>query len=707
MRSLALLILLIGTSVSSTLIVSGSPHADIDVGSAYNMITGGAYPDLVVLDVRSKGEYDSGHIYGATLIPVAVLQQRIGELASHTNDEIIVYCQSGGRSATASDILDSNGFTKVYNMLGGLSAWKSAGYPTWNATVHNVDTTYNYDTIQAAIDSSITVNGNTILVDRGPYHEHVVVSKTLSIAGQDPLDTIIDGNGTGTVVSITADNVVFENFTIQSGNEFGVYLNGGNCAQIRNNKIMYNYCGVNVSSSYNVILGNEIANNQYCGVSITRGNSTILENNIMSNNYGLCISSSQASDGNLICHNRFLSNTYQASTVGPSGPWDDGYPSGGNCWSDYNGTDLSNGVYQNLTGRDGVGDTPYAIDANNTDHYPLTHAWLPGPYSLIIISTEGGTTSPAPGTYVYNATSYVQVAAMTYENYTFDHWELDGYNVTGTNETSIRTDADHTLKAVFTRSVFTLRITFTDGGSTDPTTGSHIFYPDTEAFVSALPDPGCYLDRWELDDIYVGIFSPMRVVMDKDHTLHAVFRQLDIGHNIAAKWIASKTVVGQGLNLSINVTVMNIGGYAEEFNVTAHLNSTSMTLENVTVESGAFTTITFTMNTSGFPKGNNTLWAHAWPVLGEIETEDNNCTGEYVIVSIVGDLTGGTPNSWDFVPDGKVSGVDVSVVARCFGSWPEATPPMRWEPNCDLNNNGHVDGTDVATVARHFGEADP
>jgi hypothetical protein len=199
----------------------------------------------------------------------------------------------------------------------------------------------------------------------------------------------------------------------------------------------------------------------------------------------------------------------------------------------------------------------------------------------------------------------------------------------------------------------------------------------------------------------------MRVVMDKDHTLHAVFRQLDIGHNIAAKWIASKTVVGQGLNLSINVTVMNIGGYAEEFNVTAHLNSTSMTLENVTVESGAFTTITFTMNTSGFPKGNNTLWAHAWPVLGEIETEDNNCTGEYVIVSIVGDLTGGTPNSWDFVPDGKVAGVDVSVVSRCFGAWPEATPPMRWEPNCDLNNNGHVDGTDVATVARHFGEADP
>jgi hypothetical protein len=51
--------------------------------------------------------------------------------------------------------------------------------------------------------------------------------------------------------------------------------------------------------------------------------------------------------------------------------WDDGYPSGGNYWSDYNGIDVKSGSYQNETGSDGVGDTPYIIDANNTDHYPL------------------------------------------------------------------------------------------------------------------------------------------------------------------------------------------------------------------------------------------------------------------------------------------------------------------------------------------------
>jgi hypothetical protein len=51
--------------------------------------------------------------------------------------------------------------------------------------------------------------------------------------------------------------------------------------------------------------------------------------------------------------------------------WDDGYPSGGNYWRDYNGTDLYGGLYQNETGSDGIGDTPFTLGENNTDNYPL------------------------------------------------------------------------------------------------------------------------------------------------------------------------------------------------------------------------------------------------------------------------------------------------------------------------------------------------
>jgi len=55
--------------------------------------------------------------------------------------------------------------------------------------------------------------------------------------------------------------------------------------------------------------------------------------------------------------------------------WDNGYPSGGNYWSDYNGTDLRKGPGQNVTGSDGIGDTPYIINTNNQDYYPLMMPW--------------------------------------------------------------------------------------------------------------------------------------------------------------------------------------------------------------------------------------------------------------------------------------------------------------------------------------------
>jgi hypothetical protein len=115
----------------------------------------------------------------------------------------------------------------------------------------------------------------------------------------------------------------------------------------------------------------------------------------------------------------------------------------------------------------------------------------------------------------------------------------------------------------------------------------------------------------------------------------------------------------------------------------------------------------FTWNTSGFAKGNYTISAYAWPVLGETDTADNNFTDRWVIVSMVGDLTGGSENPWDFVPDGVVDGSDLSIVAKCYGSWPGAQPPMIWNVNCDVNNDGVVDGSDLAIIAKHFGESDP
>ena len=70
--------------------------------------------------------------------------------------------------------------------------------------------------------------------------------------------------------------------------------------------------------------------------------------------------------------NNFIDNTNQTYLYQSSNTWDHGYPSGGNYWSDYAGVDSFSGPYQNETGGDGIGDTPYNVtDTVQQDRYPL------------------------------------------------------------------------------------------------------------------------------------------------------------------------------------------------------------------------------------------------------------------------------------------------------------------------------------------------
>ena len=81
--------------------------------------------DVLLLDVRTPEEFDGplGHLEGAKLIPLQELPQRLDEIKSYKNREIVVSCRSGGRSQRASQILIANGFRKVKNMVGGMRAW--------------------------------------------------------------------------------------------------------------------------------------------------------------------------------------------------------------------------------------------------------------------------------------------------------------------------------------------------------------------------------------------------------------------------------------------------------------------------------------------------------------------------------------------------------------------------------------------------------
>ena len=118
-----LIMAIVSGCVSSTIPSEKVKHVDISVQQGKEMIDRG---EVIILDVRTQDEYNEGHILGSTLIPVDELDSRLKELPR--DKKILVYCRTGNRSLTASEKLENGGFTQLYNMKGGITEWKNAGY---------------------------------------------------------------------------------------------------------------------------------------------------------------------------------------------------------------------------------------------------------------------------------------------------------------------------------------------------------------------------------------------------------------------------------------------------------------------------------------------------------------------------------------------------------------------------------------------------
>ena len=166
--------------------------------------------------------------------------------------------------------------------------------------------------------------------------------------------------------SIVGNNIV-------NGTNGVSLLDHSNYNSIIENSIANNEVGIGLCycSNYNSVVRNKITNNAHTAIWLEGScNNTISGNKITNNERGIVLAF--YSSNNIVYHNNFIDNEMQASLYKSyNNVWDDGYPSGGNYWSDYTGVDYYSGPYRNETGSDGIGDSLYIVDENNIDHYPL------------------------------------------------------------------------------------------------------------------------------------------------------------------------------------------------------------------------------------------------------------------------------------------------------------------------------------------------
>ena len=246
-------------------------------------------------------------------------------------------------------------------------------------------------------------------------------------------------NGNGILIMQSSRVVITEN-TISENELYGIWMGKSSNNMIDRNDITNNgITGIESAlSTDNIVNANNISYNDWFGIEFYYCNNTVFSKNTIMNNKvdGICLGASHAnkiignnigknshgvslslSNGNTIFHNNFIQNRMlQARSISAQdNTWDNGHPSGGNYWSNYNGTDSFQGPLQNITGSDGIGDTAYSIDLDNQDRYPLM-----GPFSS------------------FNATSKHQVQTIcdsTISDFQFNGTAIS-FNIYGENDTS-------------------------------------------------------------------------------------------------------------------------------------------------------------------------------------------------------------------------------------------------------------------------------
>lgn len=423
--------------------------------------------------------------------------------------------------------------------------------------------TSNYTSVQATIEAASA--GATVVVTQGFYNESLIVNKTLAIIGEkDP--PVFRGGGSGIAITLLAgasgsivtgilitawdmgilvNNAsgckIYDNI-MSSMNKNGIVLQGINAVnnQVYGNVFQQDAVAVYLTSAAsNSTVVQNIIRLSTTGLKIETNQTTVCENIISGNQLGINLTNSNS---NKIFHNTLADNEIQVSiSMSTGNVWDDGYPAGGNYWSNHTGPDIVSGPSQDQLGPDGIVDTPYTVAIGAIDRYPLVE-------------------------------------------------------------------------------------------------GAHD----------------------------VGITSVT----------------------------VSKTVVGRGYALRVELEISNYGMYDESCAVAAYANTSTVVTQNIALMKKGFIIVTMKWNTSAFGYGNYTISAYSQPVKDEMDMANNVYFDGSVIIAIPGDING----------DGIVDIYDAIVLSGTYNSVPSN---RSWNSNADINCDNIVDIYDAIIVANHFNQHYP
>lgn len=340
----------------------------------------------------------------------------------YSNNEFGIYIDlTQGNDITCNNILNNRGGIYVHGSLNNIT---NNDVSLNGNGIHIMSSSYNNITgnnvtsnewvgirLDMSVNSTITNNDVRSNNDTGIHlywlsNDNIITDNNVSNNGNNGI--CIEG----TMFGPSKNNIITNN-KVSSNDGYGIYLSWSSTNNITNNNLVNDGVFIygNQVSHYNshtipdnnivndnpllyykdcsgiiiegipigqlilanctdITVKNLQINNTDVGIEVARSTSiNITDNNVsLSNEYGIYLRDSVNS---YIFHNNIINNAKQAYDNRNDNYWDNGYPSGGNYWSDYYGVDLNSTPAQNVPPPDGKGDTPYEIDTDSRDNYPL------------------------------------------------------------------------------------------------------------------------------------------------------------------------------------------------------------------------------------------------------------------------------------------------------------------------------------------------